>query len=70
MQLVLVIVYVVVAWHFLNVCQRKMGIFYFGKASDYFVYKLILAALLGWIIIPIGLIGAIVEGITANSGKK
>jgi hypothetical protein len=47
MQLVLVIIYIAVAWHFLNFFQHKIGIFYFGKVSDYFVYKLIISLFLG-----------------------
>jgi hypothetical protein len=70
MQLVLVIIYIAVAWHFLNFFQRKMGIFYFGKVSDYFVYKLIISLFLGWVIIPIGLIVSIIKGLSASKENK
>ena len=58
---VLIIIYIISAWCFLNFFQRNMGILYFGKISDYFIYKLIISMFFGWLIIPIGLITVIVK---------
>lgn len=49
-------VYLIASWYFLSVFQSSTGIVFFGCLSDYFLLKLIVVFLLGWAIIPIGLI--------------
>jgi len=68
MELILAGIYVAIAWYFLNFFQRSMGIAFFGRLSDYFLYKLIISLFFGWLIIPIGLLCLIFKKVFA--GKK
>lgn len=69
MELILAGIYVAAAWYFLNFFQRSMGIVFFGRISDYFLYKLIISMFLGWLIIPIGLICLVFKKIFSRKNK-
>lgn len=56
MELILLAIYTAVAWNMLSTLQREMGITYFGTLQDYFFGKLVVCTVLGWIIIPFGLL--------------
>ena len=53
------IVYAVASYCFLNVLQRRAGIMYFGSIGQYFTGKIVLSLLFGWVIIPVGIICAL-----------
>lgn len=54
--MILVIIYVIVAYHCLSALQQRAGIFYFGSLSQYFMTKFFAAVIFGWAIIPIWII--------------
>lgn len=56
MELILLVIYTVVAWSMLSSLQRDMGIAYFGSLQDYFFGKVVICVFLGWVIIPFGLL--------------
>ena len=56
MEIGFLLIYSAVAWYFLTQLQNKSGIAFFGSLSDYFIKKLIICFLFGWIIIPSALI--------------
>lgn len=56
MGIIFMIAYCAISWYFLTQLQNKSGIVFFASLSDYFMKKLIVCFLLGWIIIPISLL--------------
>lgn len=56
MDTILLIVYIVLSWKFLSDFQDASGIGFLGSLKYYFFFKLVLCALFGWAIIPIGII--------------
>ena len=54
--MIIVLIYTIIAYNCLSTLQRKAGYFYIGSISQYFMGKVVIAAFLGWVIIPIWLI--------------
>lgn len=66
---VIAILYVILAWYFLAYFQNHLKIGFIGSLSDYFVYKVIICFVLGWVIIPIGLIVMILAKMFGKKNK-